>query len=57
MAPAKIIIPIDVENDRQAELTIYSESATYPLERISDAEAEENGESPYQIQEGCSYEY
>ena len=50
----KIILPFDSNNF----LEIYSEHVNQAdLREISLLEAEENGESPYQLMEGCSYEY
>jgi Uncharacterized conserved protein len=57
MSRGKLIIPIRIQDEKKAELTVFSESEAYTLDRIPDPIAEEFGESPFQIKEGCSYEY
>lgn len=59
MSENKIIIPVAIANiDGKIELTIFGESS--PEETVfelSNAEAIANGEAPFQIKEGCFYEY
>ena len=49
-------ISIVLENGQEVELTIYEERPS-TLFLIDEIEAIENGESRYQLIEGCSYEY
>lgn len=50
----KLVIPVFIPN-KKIELILYGESKEDTLIEISDAL--ENGESPFQIKEGCYYEY
>lgn len=54
MAESKLIIPIVLPN-RTVELTLFGETFGETLFEKDDAI--ENGEAPFQIQEGCFYEY
>ncbi len=54
MAENKLIIPVNI-TDRIIELTLFGESSGETL--IEKSDAIENGEAPFQIQEGCFYEY
>jgi len=44
-------------NGENIELIISPESASSSFQIIDPADAQQNAESPYQIKEGCSYEY
>ncbi len=50
----KIIIPLKFETGH-IDLTIYSENGAETIFEQSDAI--DHGEAPFQIKEGCSYEY
>jgi len=54
MAENKLLIPILLPG-RNVELLIYGESTNETL--IEKSDALENGEAPFQIKEGCYYEY
>jgi|ERR1035437_3123450 predicted component of viral defense system (DUF524 family) len=57
MIENKKIIPIQIAN-RKIELTIFGENSNEEtVLEIDNAEAIANGESPFQIKEGCFYEY
>ncbi len=55
MMENKLRIPVLTKSE-EIFLDIYAESSDYILE-ISEEDAELNGESKYQIKEGCFYEY
>jgi predicted component of viral defense system (DUF524 family) len=52
----KLTVPIVLTNKESLDLIIYEEVEN-TLSQISDAEASEFGESPYQLKEGTKYEY
>jgi predicted component of viral defense system (DUF524 family) len=55
MAAEEIVLSIRLQEGIEAKLTVFPESGPSTLCIAQDAE--EYGESPYQILEGCSYEY
>ncbi len=59
MCENKKIIPVAIANTNvKIELTIFGESSTEEtVFELSNAEAIANGEAPFQIKEGCFYEY
>lgn len=54
MVRNELIIPVSLPG-RNIELTLYGENAGETLFNVSDAL--DNGEAPFQIKEGCYYEY
>ncbi len=54
MAEKHLNIPINIKH-KNVVLTLYGENSGETLIEINDAE--ENGEAPFQIKEGCYYEY
>ncbi|NTS39953.1 DUF2357 domain-containing protein [Flavisolibacter sp. BT320] len=53
----ELIIRLNLSAKRSITIEIYSETSTDDVFLVGEEEARENGESPYQILEGHSYEY
>jgi predicted component of viral defense system (DUF524 family) len=53
----KLTINISLGEKKSLQLEVFSETSSNDIFEISEADAKENGESPYQILEGHTYEY